>query len=128
MLANMLFCWITQILIIFVSHHQFAKNAKACKSIVQEYCVSEELPRPARFEQICAICICAEQTFSQAKVNGEDFSPAFAIAMEAYMNGELRGEVIKEIQVNAKLEDEFELSGAAVTSLVEILKAHRLRL
>jgi len=106
----------------------FDKNEIECESIVNKYYVSKELQESARIELICAICICAEQTFSQADASGEYFTRAFEVAMEAYMNGELSGKIANKIQAKVNSQDVDTPCGGAVIALADILKAHRLRL
>jgi len=104
------------------------KNINDCRRIVKKYYVSKNLLGSARVELICAICTCAEQTFSQAKAHGKDFARAFEVAMEAYMDGVLKGKVAIEIQAKVNLQNEGRLEDAGVALLVDIMKAHRLRL
>lgn len=74
-----------------------------------------------------AICICAEQTFSQSKTHYEDFSHAFEVAMEAYKNGEMNGKIENEIQANVKPHIKLSISPVIDRLLVGIIKANRLR-
>jgi hypothetical protein len=83
------------------------------------------------------ICICAEQTFSQASTSRADFSVAFRKALDAYVASKLNDNVKNAI---AKLPQqdykEVENPGApwyqqqkkVVAPLVEIIKTHRLRM
>lgn len=107
----------------------FRNNSSECESIVRKYYVLTELQGLKQIEQICAICACAEQTFSQAKAYGKDFSRAFEVAMDAYMNGDLKGKIKNEIHAKFKPQGGREVTRiAGITSLVDITKAHRLRL
>jgi len=45
------------------------------------------------------LSICAKQTFTQASAKQQGFSPAFSIALSAYLKSTVMDDVIKEIGV-----------------------------
>src|ERR1700761_2599493 len=82
------------------------------------------------------ICICAEQTFSQASTYGADFSVAFSKALDAYVSSTLNDSVKNAIAKLPRQDfQEVENPGApsyqqykkVVAPLAEIVKTHRLR-
>jgi hypothetical protein len=77
-----------------------------------------------------AICICAEQTFSEASATVAGFSPAFSAALDAYLASSLREDVNREIAAlsdqDYKEEDNFG-TRKFVTKLVRIIESHPLR-
>ena len=66
------------------------------------------------------LCICAEQTFSQASARKSGFDHAFPIVLNAYMKSTVRDSVIKEIGML------FE--GSPYEQLVDIITMHPIRM
>jgi hypothetical protein len=71
------------------------------------------------------ICVCAEQTFTQASATKKGFAPAFSIALDAYVKSTVRDEVDKAIK--ALLEGRDMLDDFLLEKLEDIVKNHRLR-
>ena len=72
------------------------------------------------------ICVCAEQTFTQASATKWRFSRAFSIALDAYAKSTVRDEVNKAIEV--LLEGRDKLDRLLLRQLADIIKNHRLRM
>ena len=72
------------------------------------------------------ICVCAEQTFTQASATKWRFSRAFSIALDAYVKSTVRDEVNKAIEVLLKGRDK--LDRLLLRQLADIIKNHRLRM
>ncbi|KAJ7824467.1 hypothetical protein B0H14DRAFT_2767765 [Mycena olivaceomarginata] len=81
-----------------------------------------------------AICICAEQTFTQASAKKQAFSAAFATALNAYHGSDLESNVNNSIARFSSQDYEevdgprWDLVKKVVPKLLEIIKAHRLRI
>nr|GAT48550.1 predicted protein [Mycena chlorophos] len=117
-----------------------AQNAADCTAIFCDKIPSENSWTNARrSEAIAAACICIDQTFMEASACAADFPAAFQIALDAYFSVEHtpRSIVNKEIakfspqdyrEVVDPGSSEQQLTRKAVLKLVEIIKAHRLRL
>ena len=64
-----------------------------------------------------AICICAEQTFTEASANADAFPQAFSTALDAYVKSTLMHDVVRDIgewvQRNREDEDGDEDENAA---------------
>ena len=71
------------------------------------------------FPAVSAICICAEQTFSEAGARKKAFLGAFSVALDAYLASPMRDSVNKAI-------DEMPLVHF-VQELADIVTGHRLR-
>ena len=71
------------------------------------------------------ICICAEQTFTEASAKDNRFPEAFSIAMSAYMRSAIKEDVDREIGILLDGKDEMDESHRE--SLEDIIKNHRLR-
>jgi hypothetical protein len=71
-----------------------------------------------------AICICVEQTFSEASADEASFGPAFSVALDTYLSSSLQKDVNKEI---AGLPEGYK-GDESPEKLVEIIKAHPLRM
>jgi hypothetical protein len=72
-----------------------------------------------------AICICAEQTFTEASAMKEAFSPAFSAALDVYLASSLREDVNREIA--ALSDQDYKDEDKIVTKLVQIIESHPLR-
>ncbi|KAJ7230011.1 hypothetical protein GGX14DRAFT_692008, partial [Mycena pura] len=88
-------------------------------------------------ELFAIICICAEQTFSQASIYGVDFSDAFSKALDAYISSTLDDSVRNAIaklpqqdyqEVENPGDPSYRQQKKVVAPLVEIVKTHRLRI
>ncbi|KAJ6452587.1 hypothetical protein C8R45DRAFT_945571 [Mycena sanguinolenta] len=84
---------------------------------------------------MAAICICAEQTFSQANAIPQAFSASFSTALKAYLKSTLWTEVNSTIAgLHPEDYEGAENSGAGgsvprvIPKLVEIIKTHPLRM
>jgi len=85
-------------------------------------------------KMVAAICICTEQTFTQASAKEEAFAVAFSTALDAYIGSTLQNDVNEEIavlppQYFEEREDpnDWRAFKKVVPKLVEIIKKHRLR-
>ena len=77
------------------------------------------------------ICICVEQTFTQAFASKRAFSEAFSVALKAYITSMLKEEVKDAIQVlnEGWVRLEEEVNGISLEKqLGDIVKSHRLRM
>jgi len=72
------------------------------------------------------ICVCAEQTFTQASATKRGFAQAFSIALDAYVKSSARDEVNNAIEV--LLEGGDRLDNFPLERLEDIIKNHRLRM
>jgi len=74
-------------------------------------------------ELLAAICICAEQTFSEASATEDAFGPAFSAALDAYLASSLREDVNREIAAlfGQDYQEEKKL-------LAKIIESHPLRI
>nr|GAT60521.1 predicted protein [Mycena chlorophos] len=116
------------------------QNAAYCTTMFCEKIPSENpWTNARRSEAIAAACICIDQTFMEASACAADFPAAFQIALDAYFSTEHspRSVVNKEIakfspqdyrEVVDPSSSEQRLMRKAVPKLMEIIKAHRLRL
>ena len=66
------------------------------------------------------LCICAEQTFSQASAKQSGFDHAFSIVLDAYMKSTVRDDVTREIGVL--------LEGSLYKQLVDIIVMNPFRM
>ena len=71
------------------------------------------------------ICICAEQTFTEASAKNKRFPKAFSNAMSAYMRSTIKEDVNREIGILLDGKDKMDWSHRK--SLRDIIKNHRLR-
>ena len=71
------------------------------------------------------ICICAEQTFTEASAKDKRFPEAFSVAMSAYMRSTIKEDVDREIGILLDGKDEMDESHCE--PLEDIIKNHRLR-
>ena len=79
-----------------------------------------------RFKFFVGICICAEQTFTEASAKDWRFTKAFSIAMSAYMRSTSpREDVNREIRV--LLDGSHGMDLRHCQPLKDIIKNHRLR-
>ncbi|KAJ7112758.1 hypothetical protein C8R43DRAFT_1157429 [Mycena crocata] len=84
---------------------QLNKAVATCTQLVQTEFLptTNTLANPARdiqhAESIAALCICAEQTFTESSAKKLQFSPAFSVALSAYVKSPVRQAVEKEIGV-----------------------------
>ncbi|KAJ7133055.1 hypothetical protein C8R44DRAFT_870504 [Mycena epipterygia] len=104
---------------------QFERTTATCTTILEAHYPSSELlqTESGRAEMIAAICICAEQTFSEASAQTEAFAAAFSTAFNAYVTSTVRDEVNGKIAGLPPQDDEAERD-----ALVDIIKTHRLRI
>jgi hypothetical protein len=72
------------------------------------------------------ICICAEQTFTQASTKERRFAEDFSIALDAYLKAAIRADVNKAIR--ALLGGKDSLDEFLLRQLVDIIMNHRLRM
>ena len=71
------------------------------------------------------ICICAEQTFTEASGKDKGFPEAFPIALSTYMRSTMKEDVNREIGILFDGKDKLDRSHRK--SLEDIIKNHRLR-
>ncbi|KAJ7139166.1 hypothetical protein C8R44DRAFT_764001 [Mycena epipterygia] len=105
------------------------KTVNACITILEtKYSQMEEslLGDSGRSELVAAICICAEQTFTEASANEVGFSLAFAAALDAYLGSTLQEDVNREI--SGLTDQEYADKTLYVPKLVEIIKLHPLHI
>ncbi|KAJ6526128.1 hypothetical protein DFH09DRAFT_1328664 [Mycena vulgaris] len=76
---------------------------------------------------IAALCICAEQTFSQEFAQSETFAAAFSRAFHAYLLSTIKSQVESAI-ATLTLQDYEEGNREAISMLVDIIKTHQLRI
>jgi len=72
------------------------------------------------------ICVCAEQTFTQASATKKGFTQAFSIALDAYVKSTVRDETNQAIKL--LLEGRDTLDDFPLEKLGDIIKNHRLRM
>jgi hypothetical protein len=72
------------------------------------------------------ICVCAEQTFTEASAIQRGFAQAFSIALDAYVKSTVRDEVDKAIKV--LLEGRDRVDRFLKEQLGDIVKNHHLRM
>ena len=72
------------------------------------------------------ICICAEQTFTEASVKDKRFPEAFSVALSTYMRSTIKEDVNKEIGI--LLEGKYKMDRSCCKPLEDIIKNHRLRM
>jgi hypothetical protein len=72
------------------------------------------------------ICVCAEQTFTQASAITKGLAHAFSIALNAYVKSTVRDEANQAIKL--LLEGRDTLDDFALEKLGDIIKNHRLRM
>jgi hypothetical protein len=72
------------------------------------------------------ICVCAEQTFTQASATKKGFAQAFSIALDAYVKSTVRDETNQAIKL--LLEGRDTLDDFLLEKLGDIIKNHRLRM
>jgi len=75
---------------------------------------------------LALICVCAEQTFTQASATEKGFARAFSIALDAYMKSTASDEANQAIKV--LLEGRDRLDDFLRKELGDIIKKHRLRI
>ncbi|KAJ7713069.1 hypothetical protein B0H16DRAFT_1478984 [Mycena metata] len=85
-------------------------------------------------ELVTAICICIEQTFTQASAHQESFGPAFSTALDAYLASTIKDAVNSAItalpaQDFEQVDREYSWKPVkkVAPKLVYIIKNHRLR-
>ena len=71
------------------------------------------------------MCICAEQTFTEASAKDKGFPEAFSAALSIYMRSTIKGDVNREIGVLLEGKDKIDRSHCQ--PLEDIIKNHRLR-
>ena len=71
------------------------------------------------------MCICAEQTFTEASAKEKRFPEAFSNAMSAYMRSTIKEDVDREIGILLDGKDAMDESHCE--PLEDIIKNHRLR-
>ncbi|KAK7026320.1 GTP-binding protein [Favolaschia claudopus] len=73
------------------------RNLELCAKIMRDkYPNFEQDPASPNVQMIMAICICAEQGFSEGSARSQGFVPAFENAMEHYAGSELEKKVMQE--------------------------------
>jgi hypothetical protein len=72
------------------------------------------------------ICVCAEQTFTQASAFTKGFAQAFSIALNAYVKSTVRDAANQEIKL--LLEGRDTLDDSSLDKLGDIIKNHHLRM
>jgi len=72
------------------------------------------------------MCVCAEQTFTEASARKQGFARAFSIALDAYVKSTVRDEVNNAIKVLCEGRDRSD--GFLLEQLEDIIKNHRLRI
>jgi len=77
-------------------------------------------------ELLASICICAEQTFTEASAKEQGFAQAFPIALEAYVKSTARDEANNAIKV--LFEGMARLDRFPLEQLEDIIKNHHLRI
>ncbi|KAJ7710259.1 hypothetical protein B0H14DRAFT_704231 [Mycena olivaceomarginata] len=89
---------------------------------------SESIKEPSgRAEMVAAICICAEQTFTESAATHKALGPACYIALNAYTGSDLERDVKDEI-TRIPPQDYRDIKDEIVPKLVQIIKTHRLRI
>jgi hypothetical protein len=76
------------------------------------------------FPAVPAICICAEQTFSEAGAKKKAFVDAFSAALDAYLASPMRDSVNKAIE---SLPPDYFKAHWEMKELADIVEGHRLR-
>ncbi|KAF7335086.1 hypothetical protein MVEN_02259200 [Mycena venus] len=85
----------------------------------------------ARAELISAICICTEQTFTEASTTPEKFCTAFSTALHVYVGSTLESTVNKKIRALPweDYKDRWNLADSELHEcMIEIIMSHPLRL
>jgi len=115
----------------------FRTNVAAFKTSLQTRYpgILNSMERPSGCAAVvAALCICAEQTFTQSASTLAAFGPACSIALDAYLGSDLERDVKTEIarippQDYPKVtEKDRHRTKNIVPKLVEIIKTHRLRI
>jgi len=87
---------------------------------------SESIEEPSGCaEVVAAICICAEQTFTESAATHKALGSACYIALDAYSGSHLERDVKDEI---ARIPPRDYRDVTGVLKLVQIIKTHRLRI
>lgn len=73
-----------------------------------------------------AICICTEQTFTEASADDKAFGPAFSAALKIYLGSSVQEKVNREIA--ALLETDFLSKRTIIKEVVPIITSNRLRM
>ena len=73
------------------------------------------------------MCVCAEQTFTQASATKHGFAEAFSIALDAYLKSTVRDEANEAIKVLLEGGDKFSRFQLS-EQLRDIIKNHHLRM
>ncbi|KAJ7055877.1 hypothetical protein C8F01DRAFT_1157997 [Mycena amicta] len=118
-------------------HYPHSQNILACSSVLSGMIIlATTWTHTRRAEVVAAVCICVEQTFTQASASMADFPSAFSKALEVYVSPDcsVRISVNKEI-AKFSPHDYREIPDPssnqprrkAVSKLVEIIKIYRLR-
>jgi hypothetical protein len=74
------------------------------------------------------ICVCAEQTFTQASAITKGFAQAFSIALNAYIKSTVRDEANQAIKLLLEGRDIQRFDHFSLEKLGDIIKNHRLRM
>ncbi|KAJ6585477.1 hypothetical protein B0H19DRAFT_1059699 [Mycena capillaripes] len=86
--------------------------------------IALEKRRPRVVSLSVAICICAEQTFTEASAQRQAFGPACSAALDAYLGSPLEESVNREI---ANSVPDF-YSDLMAAQMGELIPSHRLRM
>jgi len=118
--------------------HAFENNAGTCTDTLRTiYPDLDEslLTTSGRAEVLAAVCVCAEQTFTQASARASAFSTAWETALRAYLASTEQDNVNQAIATLYSQEymevvnpNAWWQSKKIVPKLVEIIKSHRLRI
>ncbi|KAJ7508201.1 hypothetical protein B0H11DRAFT_67447 [Mycena galericulata] len=112
----------------------FESNVEAATAILNENYsdMMENLSTRSAFAAVIAVCICAEQTFSEGFAGSGTFAHAFERAFIAYISSASKSEVestIKALALQDNEDDEDrERSRQHNEKLVHIIQKHRLRI
>jgi len=113
----------------FPAYKIFVSNVKSCITTLQaQKCLTEKQDDIVlQIAELAALlCICTEQTFSQASAIKEEFSGAFSIALNAYIVSGVRDDVnhaIRELWREGMMVDQ-----SFISQLYYIIDDHRLRI
>ncbi|KAJ7737923.1 hypothetical protein B0H14DRAFT_2992712 [Mycena olivaceomarginata] len=102
-------------------------NVDACITFLKRTyprLAESSLPISECSKLVAAICICAEQTFTEASAKEEGFPLAFSAALDLYLTSSLQEAVNREIATLSPQVDRM----TKVIKLVEIIQSHPLRI
>ncbi|KAK7063389.1 hypothetical protein R3P38DRAFT_992 [Favolaschia claudopus] len=90
---------------------------------------STKVQLSTKLQLIMAICICAEQTFSEGSAKSQGFVPAFENAMEHYVGSEVEKHVLQEYHESSVSSSDFKRHQLEMVNILHhIILNHPLRI